>query len=39
MIGFTDLGPSPHQTVRQLERWSEAHRDDVSPNQAWFDAR
>ncbi|WP_343062163.1 helix-turn-helix domain-containing protein [Conyzicola lurida] len=27
---LTDLGLSPHQTVRQLKLWSEARRDDES---------
>jgi DNA-binding HxlR family transcriptional regulator len=35
---LTALGLSLHQTVRQLKLWSENHRDDVSANQAQFDA-
>jgi DNA-binding HxlR family transcriptional regulator len=35
---LTALGLSLHQTVRQLKLWSEDHRDDVSANQAQFDA-
>ncbi|KQO60062.1 winged helix-turn-helix transcriptional regulator [Curtobacterium sp. Leaf261] len=36
---LTELGLSLHQTVRQLKRWAETHRDAVSTNQAQFDAR
>jgi len=34
---LTGLGLSLHETVRQLKRWSEAHRDDVAAHQARFD--
>ena len=36
---LTSLGLSLHETVRQLKRWSETHRDEVSAHQAQFDAR
>ncbi|WP_309147138.1 MULTISPECIES: helix-turn-helix domain-containing protein [unclassified Curtobacterium] len=35
---LTALGLSLHETVRQLKRWSESHRDDVAAHQARFDA-
>ncbi|MCS6586961.1 helix-turn-helix transcriptional regulator [Curtobacterium flaccumfaciens pv. flaccumfaciens] len=34
---LTELGLSLHQTVRQLKRWSEAHRDEVVAHQDRFD--
>ena len=34
---LTALGLSLHETVRQLKRWSEAHRDDVAAHQERFD--
>lgn len=34
---LTSLGLSLHETVRQLKRWAETHRDEVSAQQARFD--
>ena len=34
---LTSLGLSLHETVRQLKRWAETHRDEVSAQQAQFD--
>lgn len=34
---LTDLGLSLHGTVRQLKRWSEAHRDEVAAHQERYD--
>lgn len=34
---LTSLGLSLHHTLRQIKAWSEAHRDEVTENQARFD--
>ena len=36
---LTDLGLSLHQTVQQLKRWAEVHREDVAANHTRFDER
>ena len=36
---LTDLGLSPHQTMRGLKTWAETHMDDVPANRAPYDER